>query len=481
MSTKIKRAYDFKCNAKCRTKSRSELEKQYGKVNPTLHGYEFDKPCIFPIRVAGKNFYGCIWSESIGPWCYTDVTRLVEVYPLSNNKTVGLPSLYDNLPVTSKWGICSNNCPMEDCPKCNFPFTYKNKTHKKCQKGDIVKNGPDFINLPWCYYGKNEKTDWKFCSDKCNPDSMTVNSMCKQIDKINSCNKRLGHGEEKWCRIGAEIVPVEKELNSTKYTWSTEWAMCNERCPNNTTADSTAFMSDQGYLMSASIIALFTVILVGVFSWIKCKKMSSREFILLQDNLSSRYSNGIISAGLHENQQTSKLINTSDTAFTSTSMQFIERNLAKTLDGDLTKINPHKSLNEQTNVIPYNSKYEIPYESFITGQIIGSGNFGTVFEGEAKILFLSNETTKVAIKTVSQHSDLDQFSSLISEIKILSNLNAHLNLVNMLGCCSSKLGEEGKLWLFLEFCNESDIKTYLLEHSKMFTSGIHLIFNVHVS
>ena len=467
MPTKNKRAYDFKCNTKCRTKSRSELAKQYGKVNPALHGYEYDKPCIFPIRVAGKNFYGCIWSESIAPWCYTEVTRLVELHRLSNNKTVRVPSPYDNSPVTSKWGICANNCPMEDCPKCNFPFTYKNKTHETCQKGDITKNGPDFINLPWCYYGGNEKTDWKFCSDKCDPDSKTVNSMCKQIDEITSCNTRLGHGEEKWCPIANE-----------KYTRSTEWAMCDERCPNNTTTDSTTFIDDHGYLMSVSIIALLTVILIGVFSWIKCKKTSSREFILLQENLSSRYSNGNVSAGLHDNQQTLRLNNPFDTPLTSTNMPFIERNLARTLDGDLTKINPHKSLNEQINVIPYNSKYEIPFESFITGQIIGSGNFGTVFEGEAKILFHSNETTKVAIKTVSQHSDQDQFSSLISEIKILSNLDAHLNLVNMLGCCSSKLREEGKLWLFLEFCNESDIKTYLLEHSKMFTSGIHLIFNI---
>ena len=254
--------------------------------------------------------------------------------------------------------------------------------------------------------------------------------------------------------------------------------MCNERCPNNTMTDSTVFIIDQGYLMSFSIIALLTIILVGVFSWIKCKKTSSREFILLQENLSSRYSNGNVSAGLHDNQQTLRLNNPFDTPLTSNNAPFIERNLARTLDGDLTKINPHKSLNEQINVIPYNSKYEIPFESFITGQIIGSGNFGTVFEGEAKILFHSNETTKVAIKTVSQRSDHDQFSSLISEIKILSNLDAHLNLVNMLGCCSSKLREEGKLWLFLEFCNESDIKTYLLERSTMFTSGIHLIFNI---
>ena len=212
MSTKHKQAYDFKCNTKCRTKSRSELEEQYGKVNPTLHGYEYDRPCILPIRVAGKNFYGCIWSESIGPWCYTEVTRLVELHRLSNNTTVRVPSPYDNSPVTSKWGICANDCPLEDCPKCDFPFTYKNKAHETCQTGDITKNGPDFIYLPWCYYGKNEKTDWKFCSDKCDANSKTVNSMCKEINGNTSCIKRLGHGEEKWC-------PIAEEFNTKNYKW----------------------------------------------------------------------------------------------------------------------------------------------------------------------------------------------------------------------------------------------------------------------
>ena len=150
-------------------------------------------------------------------------------------------------------------------------------------------------------------------------------------------------------------------------------------------------------------------------------------------------------------------------------------NFASSLEGDLTKINPNKSLNEQINIIPYNSKYEIKFSDFTTSQIIGSGNFGTVFEGQAKISFHASETTKVAIKTVTEHSNQDQFSALISEIKILSNLESHINLVNMLGCCTSKLPQEKKLWLFLEYCDESDIKTYLIEHTKTFMAGIEYL------
>ena len=148
------------------------------------------------------------------------------------------------------------------------------------------------------------------------------------------------------------------------------------------------------------------------------------------------------------------------------------QNFTNTLEGDLAKINPSKSLNEQVHIIPYNSRYEINFSCFTTHKIVGSGNFGTVYEGEANIPLLSSaEKTKVAIKTVTEQSNQDQFSALISEIKILSNLDPHINLVNMLGCCTSKLKTDGKIWLFLEYCNESDIKTYLIEHTKIFTAG----------
>ena len=90
-----------------------------------------------------------------------------------------------------------------------------------------------------------------------------------------------------------------------------------------------------------------------------------------------------------------------------------------------------------------------------------------------KIHRLSIQSTKIAIKTVTEHSNNDHVTALISEIKILSNLENNLNLVNMLGCCTSKLTAEGRLWLVLEFCNKGDMKTYLIEQSNNFISGIY--------
>ena len=72
--------------------------------------------------------------------------------------------------------------------------------------------------------------------------------------------------------------------------------------------------------------------------------------------------------------------------------------------------------------------------------------------GEAVGLFYPNSTTKVAIKTAMDPFDRSQRTALLSEIKILSNLELHLNLVNMMGSCTTDFVSSGDLWLLLEFC-----------------------------
>ena len=158
MTMNNKRAYDFKCNTPCRTKSRNELEEQFGEVNSTIHGYEFGKTCKFPIKIAEKLFYGCIWSDLSGPWCYTDVQK-VEKHVIGYYTS----SIFINeSPVSGKWGICSNNCPIEECPLCEFPFRYLRKNYESCKQYGNSISGTDFYNMTWCYNNQTSR-DWKFC------------------------------------------------------------------------------------------------------------------------------------------------------------------------------------------------------------------------------------------------------------------------------------------------------------------------------
>ena len=72
--------------------------------------------------------------------------------------------------------------------------------------------------------------------------------------------------------------------------------------------------------------------------------------------------------------------------------------------------------------------------------------------GEAIGLFHPDSKTKVAVKTVNDPFDGAQRTALLCEMKILSNLELHLNLVNMMGSCTSDFANSGELWLLLEFC-----------------------------
>ena len=61
---------------------------------------------------------------------------------------------------------------------------------------------------------------------------------------------------------------------------------------------------------------------------------------------------------------------------------------------------------------------------------------------------LSSATSNVAIE------------SLISELKILSYLGSHLNVVNLLGACTKRISR-GELYLIVEYCRFGNLCTFL--------------------
>ena len=62
-------------------------------------------------------------------------------------------------------------------------------------------------------------------------------------------------------------------------------------------------------------------------------------------------------------------------------VEFRKTILARQLSGDPTKLNPNIILNEQAKIMVYNPKLEIDRDNFSCGKMLGSGNFGCVYEG----------------------------------------------------------------------------------------------------
>ena len=74
--------------------------------------------------------------------------------------------------------------------------------------------------------------------------------------------------------------------------------------------------------------------------------------------------------------------------------------------------------------------------------------------GTASDLFYPNSKTEVAIKTVNDPLDGKQRTALFCEMKILSNIDLHLNLINMLGSCTTEFVTTGEVFMLLEFCKK---------------------------
>lgn len=129
------------------------------------------------------------------------------------------------------------------------------------------------------------------------------------------------------------------------------------------------------------------------------------------------------------------------------------------------------------------TKREVDRSSFTLGVEIGSGNFGKVYSGVLTGLYGTSSQTTVAIKSI-QGTEINgltinvqgttrsnEINDLLAEIKLMSKIKPHPNLVSLIGSCSSELETEGKLWLLMEFCEHGDLKSYLKENEKKILSG----------
>lgn len=114
--------------------------------------------------------------------------------------------------------------------------------------------------------------------------------------------------------------------------------------------------------------------------------------------------------------------------------------------------------------LPYDSVWEVPRDSLVLGHTLGSGAFGRVVEATAYGLGHSQSTSKVAVKMLKSTARRSETQALISELKIMSHLGPHLNIVNLLGACTKR----GPIYLVTEYCRYGDLVDYLHRNKHTF-------------
>uniref|UniRef100_A0A8C8E154 receptor protein-tyrosine kinase n=1 Tax=Oryzias sinensis TaxID=183150 RepID=A0A8C8E154_9TELE len=127
--------------------------------------------------------------------------------------------------------------------------------------------------------------------------------------------------------------------------------------------------------------------------------------------------------------------------------------------------------------MPYNDKWEFPRDKLKLGKILGAGAFGKVVEATAYGLGKDDNTMRVAVKMLKTSAHSDEREALMSELKILSHLGHHKNIVNLLGACTYG----GPVLVITEYCSLGDLLNFLRLKAETFANFVLNVPDVEAS
>ncbi|XP_045129732.1 vascular endothelial growth factor receptor 1-like isoform X2 [Portunus trituberculatus] len=139
-------------------------------------------------------------------------------------------------------------------------------------------------------------------------------------------------------------------------------------------------------------------------------------------------------------------------------------------NGNVGSLNLTSTADKQAEMLPYDKKkWEVPLANITFGRQLGSGAFGRVIKATVTGL-QGPATTTVAIKTCKNDVDAAQ-KAIISELKIMMHLGAHLNIVNLLGANTEHL-LGGEMLILVEYCRFGNLLEFMQKRRQHFTNLI---------
>ncbi|XP_043913249.1 mast/stem cell growth factor receptor Kit-like [Protopterus annectens] len=114
--------------------------------------------------------------------------------------------------------------------------------------------------------------------------------------------------------------------------------------------------------------------------------------------------------------------------------------------------------------LPCDYSWEFPRGRLRFGKTLGSGEFGKVVEAAAYGLSENVPVITVAVKMLKPSAHSTEKEALMSELKILSYLGQHVNIVNLLGTCTIR----GPTLLIVEYCCHGDLQNFLKRKQRSF-------------
>ncbi|XP_075448300.1 receptor-type tyrosine-protein kinase FLT3 isoform X2 [Ascaphus truei] len=116
------------------------------------------------------------------------------------------------------------------------------------------------------------------------------------------------------------------------------------------------------------------------------------------------------------------------------------------------------------SVLEYDLKWEFPTENLELGKVLGSGAFGKVLNATAYGISKPGVSIQVAVKMLKEKPDVSEKDALMSELKMMTQIGHHENIVNLLGACTLS----GPIYLIFEYCCHGDLLNYLRSKRETF-------------
>ncbi|XP_012813386.2 receptor-type tyrosine-protein kinase FLT3 [Xenopus tropicalis] len=116
------------------------------------------------------------------------------------------------------------------------------------------------------------------------------------------------------------------------------------------------------------------------------------------------------------------------------------------------------------SILEYDLKWEFPRENLEFGKVLGSGAFGRVVTATAYGITKPGVSLQVAVKMLKENADGSEKDALMSELKMMTQIGHHQNIVNMLGACTAA----GPVYLIFEYCRHGDLLNYLRNERETF-------------
>ncbi|XP_047471223.1 vascular endothelial growth factor receptor 1-like isoform X2 [Penaeus chinensis] len=136
--------------------------------------------------------------------------------------------------------------------------------------------------------------------------------------------------------------------------------------------------------------------------------------------------------------------------------------------GRVNELNLNGTVGEQAELLPYDPAWEVNRSDIQLGKQLGSGSFGRVVLASVRGLDgASDGETEAAVKMVKSHIDVTHLECLMVELKIMSHLGKHVNIVNMLGANTVHLNR-GELWILTEYCRHGNLLDFIHKHKAKF-------------